>query len=137
MKFLKKINEFYYKSDGLISDTIDDILLEINDVPKFTSFSWGEDNSLVVVIKLSEDDDHDIDEDEGIVINDDIKESIRRIIDFMSSNGYNYVMEIGTDDIPPGAQDLQDYNRKFTYEELNDDFEMWVNEYIRIDFIKE
>ena len=39
MKHLKKINEFFYKPD-CIFDTIDDILLEINDMPNFIGLSW-------------------------------------------------------------------------------------------------
>ena len=145
MKYIKKINEFYYKH-GKVSEVIDDILLEINDMAYFTAISWSiPDNTEVVVVKFDEDlvnriaSSVDIDEEfeDGIKLDNDIKETIKRLLDFMTESGYNHVMEIGTDDIPPGEQDISDYRRVFEIEELDDsDLTLWPDEYIRLDFTK-
>jgi hypothetical protein len=152
MKYIKKINEFYYK-EGKVSEVIDDILLEINDMPYFTAISWSiPDNTEVVVVKFDEDlvnrieSSVDIDEEfeeflwhvfGGVKLDKDIKETIKRLLDFMTESGYNHVMEIGTDDIAPGDQNVSDYNRVFEFEELDDDdLTLWPNEYIRLDFTK-
>jgi len=48
-------------------------------------------------------------------------------------------MEIGTDDIPPDFSiDFYDnYVREFKYEELDEDVELWRDEYIRIEIRKD
>ena len=136
MKHLKTINELYINTSE-VSGVIDDILLEINDIPKFTSLSWGEDDSMVVVVKLSENEDDYM--EEGVSIDGEIVETIKRLLDFMGNSGYEYLMEFGTDNIPPGTsrESLGDYIRKFEYKELDDDdLTMWVDEFIRITFTK-
>jgi hypothetical protein len=135
MKHLKTINELYINTSE-VSSVIDDILLEINDIPKFTSLNWGVDDGMVVIVKLSENDDY---MEEGVNISGDIKETIKRLLDFMNNSGYEYLMEFGTDNIPPGTpqKELSDYIRKFEYKELDDnDLTMWMDEFIRITFTK-
>ena len=136
MKYLKTINELYINTSE-VAGVIDDILLEINDIPKFAALSWGEDDSMVVIVKLSEDEDAYM--EDGVNIDGDIKETIKRLLDFMGNAGYKYLMEFGTDNIPPGATraEIDDSIREFDYKELDDnDLTMWVDEFIRITFTK-
>lgn len=136
MKHLKTINELYINTSE-VSGVIDDILLEINDIPKFTSLNWSVDDGMVVIVKLSENDDY---MEEGVNISGDIKETIKRLLDFMNDSGYEYLMEFGTDNIPPGTPQKEawnDYIRKFEYKELDDnDLTIWIDEFIRITFTK-
>ena len=77
--------------------------------------------------------------DYGVGLDEEITETIKRLLEFMTSNRYEYLMEFGTDNIPPGTskKELSDYIRKFEYSELSDnDLTMWVDEFIRITFTK-
>ena len=143
MKHLKRINELYLTSD--VSSVIDDILLEINDIPKFVGLNWNHtdrlgrasEHSFLVIIKLSEGIEDGM--DYGVGLDEEITETIKRLLEFMTSNRYEYLMEFGTDNIPPGTskKELSAYIRKFEYSELADnDLTMWVDEFIRITFTK-
>ena len=126
-----------------VLDTIDDILIEIHDIG-FKNKQWFEPgkskldyNIFVVIIET-------IDEylEDGLPIKPIIPETIKRVIDFMKSEGFSFKMEIGSDDIAPGG-DADDYYHDIKYDELDKlaecegtVCELWSNEFIRIDFFK-
>lgn len=133
----KKVNE------SLDLDTIDDILLDVIDNHEFTTLSWDNDyveedgtkkDIVVVVIKRNEASHNEFYDDIGHVTEEG-KESIKRLLYYIESKGLKYKMEFGTDNIPPGG-DVEQYNREFKKEELDDDIDMYVDEYIRIEIIK-
>lgn len=129
----KKLNE------SLDLDTIDDILLEISDIPFFDTKTFKDYDAtpdkkdmLVVIIKR---DKNTIDEDQdndSIPIPIESKETIKRLLDYITSEGSRYRMEFGTDNQPPGSK-WEDYVREFKYEELDYDLDMWQDEWIRIE----
>lgn len=129
----KKLNE------SLQVDIVNDILLEISDIPFFDTKTFKDYDAtpdkkdmLVVIIKR---DKNTIDEDQdndSIPIPIEVKETIKRLLDYITSEGSEYRMEIGTDNQPPGSK-WEDHVREFKYEELDDDLDMWQDEWIRIE----
>lgn len=121
-----------------ILNTIDDILIEVHDIG-FTNKQWLEPgitklnkNRFVLVIET-------IDKylEDGLRIEPIISETIKRVIDFMKSEGFHFKIEIGSDDLAPD-DNADDYFKDIKYEELDKltETSLWSNEFIRIDFIK-
>ena len=129
----KKLNE------SLDLDTIDDILLDVIDNHEFTTLSWDDyymengtkKDIVVVVIKRNEASHNEFYDDIGH-ITEEGKESIKRLLDYIESQGLKYKMEFGTDNIPPGGK-KDDHVREFKKEELDGDIDMYVDEYLRIE----
>lgn len=149
MRYLKNWKLFEFKeteSNTLDLDTIDDILLDVTDNQELTSMSFKDydDNPntkdmIVIIIKRNEDGDNYEEDEYSASLTEDGKESIKRLIYYISQSGYQYKMEIGTDNIPPGfsLDGYDNYVREFKYEELEDDVELWRDEYIRIEVYKQ
>lgn len=149
MRYLKSWKLFEFKeteSNTLDLDTIDDILLDVTDNQELTSMSFKDydDNPntkdmVVIIIKRNEGGDNYEEDEYSASLTEDGKESIKRLIDYISQSGYQYKMEIGTDNIPPGfsLDGYDNYVREFKYEELEDDVELWRDEYIRIEVYKQ
>ena len=151
MRYLKswKLFEFKKVNESLDLDTIDDILLDVIDNHDFTTLSWDNDyieedgtkkEIVVVVIKRNEASIDEWGESIG-EITEDGKESIKRLLYYLDSQGLKYEMEFGTDNIPPGVHGKEQcykegYIRKFEREELDGDIDMYVDEYIRIEIFK-
>lgn len=118
-------------------DECRDILFDISDDDRFTVDTWIEyvgdgvyvafPNSFVVSIGVNGEDD------EGVDFSDYHRESIRRLFEYLDSNGYKYRVEIGTDNIPPMPDvNLSDYRAEIKPENFNV-AELWPGDYIRID----
>lgn len=136
MKYLKtynQVNEVSFndlEKSANLRDECRDILFDISDDDRFTVNTWVEYDSFVVAIGVS---DEICTDDKGVKFSEEQIESIKRLFDYLDSNGYVYKVEIGTDNIPPILDvNLDDYRGEIKPEDFNL-VELWVGDYIRID----
>lgn len=143
MKYLKtynQVNEVSFndlEKSANLRDECRDILFDISDDDTFTVNTWVEESdvigvydSFVVAIGVS---DEICTDDKGVKFSEEQIESIKRLFDYLDSNGYVYKVEIGTDNIPPMPDvNLDNYRGEIKPEDFNL-AELWVGDYIRID----
>lgn len=144
-----------FESGNVIMDTINDILIEINDIDGWEATSWlvtairheNLEKDIVVIIKRNSDyNEADYDNELEVIksmrIPTDITNTIKRLIDYLGS--YDPDISIGSDDVGPDGDNILhkiDISDSFVGPVLvNEDgsvvTKLWMNEFIRIEFSK-
>jgi hypothetical protein len=137
MKWIKLFEGFNNLNDlqGRL-EIVRDILIEIDHSERFNTRSWAEPNEFVVIIELKEDFneedyDEDYDGDDVWSIDEEVWDSILRIIDYMRD--YDYTIMIANDEAVPPGGNPDDYMTYLTIDELNG-ADLAYGDFIRIDF---
>ncbi len=153
MKHLQKYNIFE-SNNTIIIDTVNDILLDINDLGWWKASSWKKyegvrsdrDEDIVVLIRIDSIPDQTIfqrslGQDTRIVeIPSEVTSTIKRLCDYLGD--YDTIATIGDDDIGPGGDtgdhvDEVDIENGLLYGGDGKVItKLWFNEFIRIDFTK-
>lgn len=159
MKYIKVYKIF---ESNIVLDTVNDIILDINDLDAWNAKAWEKDNGdIIVIIEM----DSFYSPGSGMVIPDEVFSTIKRLIDYLGS--YDPIIFIGDKDPGPPLS-FSGRDPHFTSPELYElDFidnglvpqeyggsgfslftkgkeldisrpviDLWANEFIRIDFRK-
>jgi len=137
MKWIKLFESFNNLNDlqrRLV--VVRDILIEIDHSARFNTRSWAEPDEFVVIIELKEDFneedyDEDYDGDDVWSIDEEVCDSILRIIDYMRD--YDYTISKANDEAVPPGGNPDDFVTYLTIDELSG-ADLGYGDFIRIDF---